>query len=111
MTRTYWLSFTDCARPQGQQFLGATMVDVTEDDFGDPLVIMTALDYGGGEAFWIAAAIRKTHLADCNPGGEVTAIRVDEIPAFATVGALYPRLTLLTKAIIEQFDRHIEILL
>lgn len=32
MTRTFWLSFVDETRPEGDRFLGVCIVDVTDED-------------------------------------------------------------------------------
>jgi hypothetical protein len=97
-TRTYWLSFCDDARPRGSQFLGALVVDVTDAD------AKTAHKHlrrqrlrPSGDAAWIGAAVRAAWKAGVNPGGNVACTRLDETAPPSAL-ALYPRLTLLSKA-------------
>lgn len=35
MNRIFWLSFCDTDRPKGQQFLGVSVVDVTEEQIAE----------------------------------------------------------------------------
>ena len=57
----YWLSFCDPDRPRGQQFLGACIVEVSEER----------------DAMGESLAVVKAHRMGCNPGGEVLAVRID----------------------------------
>lgn len=45
----YWLSFCDPDKPEGTQFLGASIIEAAD----------------------FVTAITKSHLLGCNPGGEV----------------------------------------
>lgn len=56
-TRWWYLSFADPARPKGEQFLGAAIVD------GEDL----------------ASAITSAWRRGCNPGGEVMGIEITSI--------------------------------
>ncbi len=98
--RTFWLSFCDDDRPEGQQFLGACVVDVTQDDADEAaafIALAFPLAVEGGE--WIGAATRKAHRMRCNPGGHVATADVTD--ARAEMLALYPRDTLMSKAELE----------
>ena len=57
MKKAFWLSFCDPARPKGQQFLGACIVE------GDDII----------------QAVQMAHVKGCNPGGEVKGVQV--VPA------------------------------
>lgn len=111
-TRTYWLSFSDENRPTGAQFLGAAVIDVTERDVEQSFGYVTERRAQFGlpappvDTVWIAAAIRKAHEANCNPGGEVASIRIDDRPEFTVQGPKYPRQRLLSRADIEALDDH-----
>jgi len=50
----YWLSFCDADRSEGEQFLGACLI----------------------EADNIEDAIRKSHRRKCNPGGEIACVQI-----------------------------------
>lgn len=52
---TFWLSFADPKKPQGEQFLGACVVEA--DD--------------------LKAAVIQAHVKGINPGGEVLGLRTD----------------------------------
>lgn len=104
-TQTWWLSFCDAERPEGTQFLGAAIVDVTAADAeaAAPILTIRRAEHGlppsdDPEAPWMAAAIRLSHARGCNPGGEVGAIRIDRAPAFKQHDALLPRDRLLSRA-------------
>ncbi len=104
-TQTWWLSFCDSDRPQGQQFLGVAVLDVTADEMADAIAEVTYLRAIHGlppaddpPTHWMAAAVRKAHLLGCNPGGEVAAWRMDDVPACADELARLPRHQLLSKA-------------
>jgi hypothetical protein len=81
--RTYWLSFCDGTRPEGQQFLGVAIVDVTDAQAAAALEFLDLTfpahaDDGG----WIAAACMIAHEMGCNPGGEIAAAAFpDPVPA------------------------------
>jgi hypothetical protein len=82
MTRRFWLSFVDPARPEGEQFLGVCIVEVTEAEAADAKAIIDRQFPQHAEgAEWIAAATRKAWAMGCNPGGEVaTADITDATP-------------------------------
>lgn len=64
-TKTFWLSFCDGSRPKGQQFLGVSVVDVTEEEAVD-----AALERPYGDR-WVVAACKKAWAMECNPGGSM----------------------------------------
>ncbi len=78
---TWWLSFCDTRRPEGSQFLGASIVE-------------------GGDN--IGEAITLAHLLGCNPGGEVQGFPVPDVAAARVSGKWRHRL--LTRAECEAFD-------
>jgi len=104
MTQTWWLSFCDSDRPEGEQFLGAAIVDVTEADveaarpIGNALRARHGLPPIEGADAWMAAAIHQSHVTRCNPGGQVLALRIDRAPEYPTKGAGLPRARLLSIA-------------
>ena len=98
-TRTYWLSFCDGNLPQGQQFLGAVVVDVDRAAADEALAARPAMG-DPVEGPWLVAAIRAAWQAGVNPGGEVASVRIDGNPQ----AALYPRLTLLSRSDIEALE-------
>jgi hypothetical protein len=105
--RTYWLSFCDDQRPQGQQFLGVVIVDVSEVDAAGALLTWDAThatpmaDRVDGP--WLAAAMRACWRAGVNPGGEVASRRIDDAPGFPRMSPRYPRLQLLSRDEIAAF--------
>lgn len=105
MTQTWWLSFGDADRPEGQQHLGVVVVDVDEADVARAAGVANALRARHGlppltDAYsqYLAAALWKTHRYECNPGGEAAAMRIDDVPGFARRGPRYPRNQLLSRA-------------
>lgn len=60
-TTTFWMSFSDPTRPEGQQFLGVVLVDAES----------------------LSEAITWAWLTGCNPGGEIRTVEVrhDRLPA------------------------------
>lgn len=105
MTQTWWLSFCDGDRPIGEQFLGAAILDVDEQDIARSEGVRKALrarhglpDLTDPDDRSMSAAIWKSHRYACNPGGEVAAVRIDEAPGFAAHDAQMPRNRLLQKA-------------
>lgn len=56
----WWLSFADSNKPKGEQFLGATIVKA-----GGP-----------------ASAIRRTHVLNINPGGQVAYEKIGKLSLF-----------------------------
>ena len=97
--KTFYLSFCDNDRPEGQRFLGACVVDVTQEDADNALVVLAArFPQALPESEWIAAAMTKAHREKCNPGGEVMSC---EIPQDNPALALYPRNTLMSLAELE----------
>jgi hypothetical protein len=109
MTQTWWLSFVDGSRPKGQQFLGVAIVDVDEADAVAGTLKANEMRSAHGlptiadaTVGWMTAAITKSHLTGCNPGGAVQASRIDDAPLFAQkVTATIPRHQLLSKADLE----------
>lgn len=104
MTQTWWLSFCDADRPVGDQFLGVAIVDVTEDDLGDGLRAANAIRAAHGlppaesDVGWMTAAVQQARAMGCNPGGDVAAVRIDQVPTFAELDAQTPRNRLLSQA-------------
>jgi hypothetical protein len=91
--RTFWLSFVDPDRPEGQQFLGVTVVDVSDNEVASIVdEIRDRFPNAKAGAEWIAAATRKAWSLGCNPGGEVGCA---ELPS-ETCGHV-PRNRLLTR--------------
>lgn len=115
MTQTWWLSFCDPDKPEGQQFLGAAIVDVDVMDVARAEPSTTAIRAAHdlpplieSGARWMAAAVWKSHRLKCNPGGAVATLRIDEHPDFATIGPRYPRGRLLSRAEIDALDQAVE---
>lgn len=102
MIRTFWLSFCDGDKPEGQQFLGACIVDVTDKEAAESLIDLRLRFPKAREgAEWIAAASRKAHCTHCNPGGEMMSADVTDAPVEEL--ARYPRHALMSKAQLEAF--------
>jgi hypothetical protein len=71
-TVTLWMSFSDPARPPGQQFLGVCLIDVTEVEAHAAIPHMRALYPHAKEgAEWLFVAQRALWLLEINPGGAV----------------------------------------
>lgn len=110
MTQTWWVSFCDGTKPEGQQFLGVAIIDVTEDEAFEGRVAATLMRIVHGrppaeaDVGWMTAAIGSAHLTGCNPGGEVMAVRIDDQPKFAALDARLPRNRLLQKSELEQLE-------
>lgn len=103
MTRTFWLSFCDDDRPQGQQFLGVCVVDVTTTDADEALAdIAMRFPQAKDGAEWIAAASKKAWREGCNPGGEMASADITEALAYAPVPV--PRNRLMSFADLEALD-------
>lgn len=97
--QTWWLSFCDGDRPQGEQFLGVAIVDVTQAE-ADAAKVEIDLRFPQHQpgAEWIAAASRKAWAMGCNPGGQVRSMRIDDAPRFPDMNAACPRNQLLSHA-------------
>jgi hypothetical protein len=75
--RTFWLSFSDPELPNGEQFLGVALIDVTDADAATAIVQLRAkFPAAAPGAEWIAAAIQCAWDMQCNPGGEILTIDV-----------------------------------
>lgn len=97
--RTFYLSFCDHERPRGEQFLGACLVDVTEDDArAARTVIALQFPEARDGAEWLAAASRQAWLVGCNPGGQILAADVTD----SVEKDRYPRNKLMSRAELEQ---------
>lgn len=114
MTQTWWLSFCDPDKPEGQQFLGAVVVDVDEIDVARAEPAATALRAAHGlpplteaDDQWMSGAIGKTYRLKVNPGGEVASMRLDDLPGFASKSASYPRGRLLSRADVAAIDQQL----
>ncbi len=92
--RTYWLSFVNPALPKGQRHLGCVVVDVTEWDATRMLQEYQEM-YDRVEGPWLAAAQRNCWTAGCNPGGQISACRLDTVVP-SEILATWPRLQLLS---------------
>lgn len=78
-TRTFWLSFCDPKKPEGSQFLGVTVIDVTEDD------AVVQRWPGRKNANWAGAALAKAWREQANPGGEVAFADITDRPQAAAL--------------------------
>ena len=76
MTKTFWLSFTDQRRPTGDRFLGVCIVEVNETHVALAMIDLPQQAAPGAE--WIKAAIQRAWALNCNPGGQVGAIEIQE---------------------------------
>jgi hypothetical protein len=74
MTRTYWLSFTDDARPAGSRLLGVCVGDVLTEEAEAQRPRLLPQSQPGAE--WLAAAMRKAWDNGCNPGGSVASYNI-----------------------------------
>lgn len=88
-TRSYWLSF--CGDGPGDQLLGVSVVDVTQEDADRALVA-----FPWTTDAWFVAAIQKAHDTGCNPGGQVLGSQVQDCPA--------PRHVLMNRAEAERIN-------
>lgn len=76
-TRTFWMSFADPEKPEGQQFLGVCILDVTTEDVVEGLPDMRRWFPRAEEgAEWNFAAMRKAHRLGCNPGGQIAYVDI-----------------------------------
>jgi hypothetical protein len=104
MTRRYWLSFVDDTRPEGDQFLGVSIVEVTSEMAAVSKAKLN-LDFPQHRegAEWIAAATTLAHIYGCNPGGAVGAVDVTHHPeiALAPMNRLLQRHDLIGLGLIE----------
>lgn len=104
--KIFWLSFCDSSRPEGSQFLGACVIEVTREEAEDALIeVALRFSFAQGGAEWIAAAVRKAHELHCNPGGEVATM---EIPPDHPMLNFYARGILMDKATIARLDDEID---
>lgn len=91
-TRIYWLSFADDTGNLGCCVIKVNEMEMAEDRMDD--------EFGESdveERYWIGAAIRKAWRKECNPGGEVQLIRLDDKKEFVGKENVYPYDTLMTK--------------
>ena len=100
--KVFWLSFCDVDKPEGQQFLGACLIQVSEADAMDALVdILLRFPHAQEGAEWLGAAVKKAHRLGCNPGGEVASMEVElDNPNLSR----FQLNTLMDRATIEQID-------
>lgn len=77
MIRRFWMSFADFTKPEGQQLLGACVVEVTDDDVEHAREKITR-QWPGREdderAVLGGAALYVAWRDGCNAGGEVCVI-------------------------------------
>jgi hypothetical protein len=79
MTRTFWLSFVDDARPKGERFLGVCIVDVNDEDAAVAKAFAARrFPNALPGAEWLGAALRKSHVLRCNPGGIVGGVDITD---------------------------------
>lgn len=104
--KTFWMSFCDGRRPEGSQFLGACVIDVTGEEANDAKIdVLLPFPFAQPDSEWIAAATAKAHRLGCNPGGEIAFV---EVPRDHPVSAVYVRGVLMDRATIERIDREIK---
>jgi hypothetical protein len=102
MKKVFWLSFCDADLPKGQQFVGACIVEVTQEEADEAkLVIAERFPQALDGAEWIGAATRKAHRLGCNPGGEVASV---ELPTDHPMLARYQFGVLMDRATLEAID-------
>jgi hypothetical protein len=92
--KTFWLSFVDEDRPEGDRFLGVAIVQVTEADVAAVLPQLNAqFPHRLPDSEWIAAATRKAHRLGCNPGGQVMSLELHagEVPPAIWLNRLLTR--------------------
>lgn len=100
MTRTFWLSFCNDSKPEGQQFLGACVVDVTAEQAAlAKLDLAQKFPQHMPGAEWVAAAMRSAHAHGCNPGGQVASYDITGIDP--PEGATMPKFKLMSRAEME----------
>src|SRR5262245_45090405 len=106
-----WLSFADSERPDGEQFLGAVIVEIEDDEVEEAKADVEARaaqrkvkPLPGAE--YMAAACRKAWLMGCNPGGECAGKLLP--PLSAAQREMLPLYRLLSKADIAALDRAME---
>lgn len=105
MTRTFWLSFCDTKKPTGEQFLGVSVVDVTQEMADEALLILILhFPLAGPGSAWPAAAVRQTKVLGCYPGGEVC---IEQIGS--ELASRLPRGQLLQKSELESLAQVSEI--
>lgn len=102
--RIFWLSFCDADLPEGSQFLGACIIDVTAAEADEAAIdVLLRFPLAEPDAEWLAAAIKKTHALGCNPGGEVASAEFTECPYLSR----YRLGILMDRATIEHIDAEI----
>jgi hypothetical protein len=110
MTRTFWLSFVDPDRPEGQRNLGVCIIDIDELDIAAARVTLdksrfaSTYDPDKGPIVWAITA--KARDVGCNPGGEVASYEITDADNPAWLARL-PRNTLLTKDEAEALNRQL----
>ena len=104
--KIYWLSFCDGDKPKGEQFLGACLVEVSQEE-ADLAAVCVAIEFPYAEpgSEWIGAASRKAHQMGCNPGGEMASI---ELPADHPNLRYFAKHVLMSREAIERIDEQIE---
>jgi hypothetical protein len=89
--RTFWLSFVN-----ERGFAGVAIMDVTPEQAQRAKAMLNVSHpHHAPDAEWLAAAITASHLAGCNPGGQVAAFEVSDGDEPALAAA--PRATLMLK--------------
>ncbi len=105
-SKLFWLSFCDGDKPNGSQFLGACIVEVTATEADEmKFEIMLRFPMAQPDAEWIGAASRKAHALGCNPGGEMASV---EIEPDNPMLVFYKRGVLMDRPTIEAIDAQIE---
>lgn len=101
MTKTFWMSFCDPEKPSGQQFLGVSVVEVSDAEAAAEKTELDAKFPRHREgAEWMAAATRKAHRLGCNPGGEIGFVEIPSAELHRFLAT--PRDVLLQKAQLEE---------
>jgi len=90
--RTFWLSFTNPDKPKGSQFLGVSIIEVTEEMAEEAREEIKRGRPADPGAEWLIAAIAESWRMACNPGGEIGAIEITGMPEVE-----YPKNRLLSK--------------
>jgi hypothetical protein len=80
--KLFWLSFVDPDRPEGERFLGVSVIQVSRaEKVAARLIVMKNFGECRPNADWYAAAIRKAWALGINPGGQIGITEISEVPA------------------------------
>lgn len=103
-SRLYWVSFVG-DKDGREQNLGVSIVRVTGQDVQDIAfeLLLRFPNHDPEHGPWLAAVTRKAHKLGINPGGQVAAWRIDNIPKPADMPDL-PEDVMLTPEQLAAFD-------